>query len=84
MSYKFYDIIPQAKLPRNISGIFTYKSDAELKSGDLAIIEFRKTDVLGLVINKIDQTAQAGLPTATAAQAGKNKKAKKIVGAAPE
>lgn len=70
----YYNIIPQAKLPRNINGIFTYKSDAELKSGDLAIIEFRKTDVLGLVINKIDQ----------AAQDEKIKKVKKIVGAAPE
>lgn len=70
----YYNIIPQAKLPRNIGGIFTYKSDAELKSGDLAIIEFRKTDILGLVINKIDQ----------ATQAGQIKKVKKIIGAAPE
>ena len=75
MCSMFYNIIPQAKLPRNIGGTFTYKSGVELKRGDLAIIEFRKTDVLGLVINKIDKMT---------AQAGKIKKVKKTVGAAPE
>lgn len=47
-----YTIIPQAKLPRNISGMFTYSGEDFYTAGDVVSIEFRKRAVLGLVVSE--------------------------------
>jgi primosomal protein N' len=47
-----YTIIPQAKLPRNISGLFTYSGEETYTPGDLVIVEFRKRKILGLVVEE--------------------------------
>ena len=52
MLFMLYTIIPQAKLPRNISGMFTYSAGETYAAGDVAVVEFRKRKVLGLVVEE--------------------------------
>lgn len=47
-----YTIIPQAKLPRNMEGLYTYHGEDAYKRGALAVVEFRKRDVLGLIVEE--------------------------------
>jgi len=53
MKLRYYNIIPQAKLPRNITTMFTYSSKKKLNPGALVLVEFRKKNVLGLVIHQV-------------------------------
>ena len=52
MLFMLYTIIPQAKLPRNISGMFTYSAGETYAAGDVAVVEFRKRGILGLVVEE--------------------------------
>lgn len=45
----YYQILPQAKLPRNLRGHFTYTSEEALNPGTIVRVEFRRALVLGLV-----------------------------------
>jgi primosomal protein N' len=71
----YYNIIPQAKLPRNVPGIFTYRSKERLNPGDLIIAEFRKTNILGVVAKKLTKKPQTSWSI---------KNIKKKIGQAPD
>ena len=49
----YYSIVPQAKLPRNIEGVFTYSAIRAFKKGDIVVVPFRQKKVLGVVVNEI-------------------------------